>query len=136
MGTLTATKSKTVILEEILREYLEILNSNRDTISSRLFIDPEQQRYLIVTEGWEGQKRIHSLIFDAEICHDQIWLHHDGLDHGITSDLLAAGIPADQVVLAFHPPVTIQGVTEECGFQALKILDWYGLSCFGLRSKG
>ncbi|MGA1283380.1 MAG: hypothetical protein ACO34J_04860 [Prochlorothrix sp.] len=32
--------------------------------------------------------------------------------------------------------VTIQGVTEECGFQALKILDWYGLSCFGLRSKG
>ncbi|MGA1263558.1 MAG: response regulator [Prochlorothrix sp.] len=35
-----------------------------------------------------------------------------------------------------HEMVTIQGVTEECGFQALKILDWYGLSCFGLRSKG
>ncbi|MGA1263923.1 MAG: hypothetical protein ACO331_08445 [Prochlorothrix sp.] len=34
------------------------------------------------------------------------------------------------------PLVTIQGVTEECGFQALKILDWYGLSCFGLRSEG
>ncbi|MGA1264307.1 MAG: hypothetical protein ACO331_10455 [Prochlorothrix sp.] len=41
-----------------------------------------------------------------------------------------------QLAQELEVKVTIQGVTEECGFQALKILDWYGLSCFGLRSKG
>ncbi|MGA1285796.1 MAG: diguanylate cyclase [Prochlorothrix sp.] len=45
-------------------------------------------------------------------------------------------IVCPQTSLVTACDVTIQGVTEECGFQALKILDWYGLSCFGLRSKG
>ncbi|MGA1602909.1 MAG: XisI protein [Prochlorothrix sp.] len=104
MDTLVAPKPKTVILEEILKEYLDMINNNLDSTSTRLFIDPAQHRYLVITEGWEGQKRIHSLIFDAEIRQDQIWLHHDGLDHGITPDLLEAGIPKDHIVLAFHPP--------------------------------
>ncbi|MGA1265323.1 MAG: DMT family transporter, partial [Prochlorothrix sp.] len=39
-------------------------------------------------------------------------------------------------IFAERLSVSIQGVTEECGFQALKIPDWYGLSCFRLRSEG
>ncbi|MFM7425742.1 MAG: element excision factor XisI family protein, partial [Elainella sp.] len=31
-------------------------------------------------------------------------IHYDGVEDGITQELIAAGIPKDQIVLAFHPP--------------------------------
>jgi hypothetical protein len=31
-------------------------------------------------------------------------IHEDGLEDGIASDLVRAGIPKDKIVLGFHPP--------------------------------
>ncbi|WP_071789016.1 element excision factor XisI family protein [Leptolyngbya sp. Heron Island J] len=42
-------------------------------------------------------------VFDAEIRNDRIWLHHDGLNHGITEDWLAASVSKEQIILAFRP---------------------------------
>ncbi|NEO85779.1 MAG: XisI protein [Spirulina sp. SIO3F2] len=44
------------------------------------------------------------MTFDAEIWEGKIWLHHDGLDHGITEALLEAGIAKEDIVLVFHTP--------------------------------
>lgn len=108
MDTLTSIDQYRAALYQILEEYCAIFNqpsSDRldDTIS-KLIVSNDQTRYLIIDEGWIGNKRVHALIFDAEIRNDKIWLHHDGLDHGITDELIAAGVPKDHIVLAFHPP--------------------------------
>lgn len=39
-----------------------------------------------------------------EIIGDKIWIHEDGLEDGIATDLLRAGISKSQIVLGFHPP--------------------------------
>lgn len=91
-------------LYQILAEYCGILNRQQDDTTSKVIVSDDRTRYLIITEGWMGKKRVHALIFDAEIRNDKIWLHHDGLDHGITEELVAAGVPKDLIVLAFHPP--------------------------------
>lgn len=31
------------------------------------------------------------------------WIQRDGTEYGITNELVAAGIPKDKIVLAFHP---------------------------------
>lgn len=104
MDTLTKIEPSLTALQHILEEYCAILNRSSRGSQCKLIISNDRKRYLIIDEGWIDQKRIHALIFDAEICNDKIWLHHDGLDHGITDELVAAGVPKDHIVLAFHPP--------------------------------
>lgn len=103
MATLTHLDQYLTTLHQLLTEYCAILNRQEDT-TTKIIVSNDQTRYLIITEGWQGTKRIHALVFDAEIRNGKIWLHHDGLDHGITDELVAAGIPKDHIVLAFHPP--------------------------------
>lgn len=104
METLNPVVQLSTVLHQILKEYCDILNRKTDWPNSRIIVSEDHTRYLLITEGWNEQTRIHSLIFDAELRNDKIWLHHDGLDHGITEDLHAAGVSKDQIVLAFHPP--------------------------------
>ncbi|GAB4148705.1 MAG: hypothetical protein Fur0046_27200 [Cyanobacteria bacterium J069] len=104
MDTLTALEHDRKILHRVLEEYCEFFNRNPRGTISKLIVSDDQTRYLVIDEGWIDDRRIHALIFDAEIRNNKIWLHHDGLDHGITDELVAAGVPKDHIVLAFHPP--------------------------------
>lgn len=104
MDTRSALDQHHQILDQILQNYCEVLNRAKDGTISKVIVSEDHTRYLIITEGWSGKKRVHALIFDAEIRNDKIWLHHDGLDHGITPELVAAGVSKDHIVLAFHPP--------------------------------
>lgn len=38
-----------------------------------------------------------------QIINGKIWIQRDGTEDGIATDLLAAGIPKEQIVLAFKP---------------------------------
>jgi hypothetical protein len=91
-------------LYRILQNYCEIFNCQQGGTTSKVIVSNDQTRYLVIDEGWIDDRRIHALIFDAEIRSNKIWLHHDGLDHGITDELVAAGVLKDHIVLAFHPP--------------------------------
>ncbi|NET81518.1 MAG: XisI protein [Moorea sp. SIO1F2] len=109
METFTGVTNCSTALLQILKNYCNILNRHKNnpisnTVISKIIVSDDKTRYLVIREGWNDTQRIHSLIFDAEIRNNKIWLHHDGLDHGITEELLAAGIPKEQIVLAFHPP--------------------------------
>jgi XisI protein len=48
--------------------------------------------------------RVHGCVVHAEIRDGKIWIHYDGIEDGITSELVTAGVTKDHIVLAFHPP--------------------------------
>lgn len=48
--------------------------------------------------------RNHGCIIDLEIINGKIWIQRDGTEDGIAADLLAAGVPKSNLILAFHPP--------------------------------
>ena len=48
--------------------------------------------------------RNHGCIIHLEIINGKIWIQRDGTEDGIATDLLAAGVPKSDIVLAFHPP--------------------------------
>ncbi|MDX2255474.1 MAG: XisI protein [Pseudanabaenaceae cyanobacterium bins.39] len=91
------------ILHQSLSEQARLM-SKPGRITSNVLISEDRNHFMVINEGWEGKRRIHSLVFHAEIRRDKLWIHHDGIDRGITEDLVAAGIPKDHIVLAFHSP--------------------------------
>lgn len=36
--------------------------------------------------------------------HNKIWIEEDWTEDGVATDFLNAGVPKDDIVLAFHPP--------------------------------
>ncbi len=91
------------ILSKILSQYTSLM-SKPNRIASSVIVSEDRNHFMVINEGWEDKRRIHSLVFHAEIRDGKLWIHHDGIDRGITEELVDAGIPKDHIVLAFHPP--------------------------------
>ena len=91
------------IIKDILHEYAVIPFSYGE-IEQKVFIDREEKNFFLFNVGWHNKKRIHGCVVHIEIINDKIWIQRDGIEDGITNDLLNAGISKDKIVLAFHPP--------------------------------
>jgi len=90
------------IIEEILTEYIKIPYINCQ-LETKLIIDKTATNYIVMTLGWQGEERVHGCIIHIEIIDGKIWIQRDGSEYGIANELVAAGIPKDKIVLAFHP---------------------------------
>jgi XisI protein len=90
-------------LERILQHYAGIPYRYGD-VATYVVVSRDRNHYLLMHEGWEKTHRVHGTIVHAEIRDGKIWIHYDGLEEGITDELVAAGVPKDCIVLAFHPP--------------------------------
>jgi hypothetical protein len=66
--------------------------------------DREQNRYLLLEEGWEGKKRVHGVLADLEIREGKVWIQADNTDRPFAEELLRLGIPREQIVLGFRSP--------------------------------
>jgi len=67
-------------------------------------VSRDGNHFMLMDEGWENNKRVHGCIVHAEFRNHKIWIHYDGIEDSITEELVAAGVPKDSIVLAFHPP--------------------------------
>lgn len=90
-------------IEKILREHASI-PYKYGQIDQHVIVDSESNHFLLVNVGWNGNQRIHGFIVHVQIIDDKIWIQRDGIEDGITGELVAAGVPKDKIVLAFHPP--------------------------------
>jgi hypothetical protein len=67
-------------------------------------IDPVNDHYQLMTVGWNGPQRIHGCMLHIDIKGDKIWIQHDGTEGGLAGRLVEAGVPKEDIVLAFHAP--------------------------------
>ena len=83
-----------------------ILYANGDIHNETVF-DEENASYLVVSQGWMGEKRTkrtHCCLLHVEILDGKIWIQRDGTEEGIAGDLVEAGIPKNRIVLGFWDP--------------------------------
>ena len=59
--------------------------------------------------GWEGIRRVHGCLIHVDIIDRKIWIQRDGTERGVARDLIDAGVPREQIVLAFQPDVAYEG---------------------------
>lgn len=91
------------VVRRILDEYADYIPSEQGVEVERIY-DDARGHYELLTIGWEGHRRVHGCVLHVDIRDGKVWIQHDGTEDGIANDLVEAGIPKDQIVLAFHPP--------------------------------
>lgn len=70
----------------------------------RVFDDTHGQ-FTLFTDGWDGGNRQYGCFLHLEVHpNGKIWIRHDGTDLAVVDDLLEAGVPKEDIVLAFYPP--------------------------------
>ncbi|MBC7882148.1 MAG: XisI protein [Anaerolineae bacterium] len=52
--------------------------------------------------GWQDIRRVHGCVTHVQIIDGKVWIQRDGIEDGVTDELVAAGIPKDKIVLGFQ----------------------------------
>ena len=90
------------LLRLILSEYAQYKPAYGD-IESELLIDSNQNHFELMRVGWLNKRRVHGSIIHVDIINNKIWIQYDGTDRPVADVLLEAGVPKEDIVLAFHP---------------------------------
>lgn len=91
------------VVERVLTEYTRIPYAYGEIQCEAVF-DRARDRYLLVTVGWHGDRRVHGSLVHIDILGDKLWIQRDGTEHGIAHELVSGGVPKEQIVLGFRPP--------------------------------
>lgn len=91
------------LIHKVLEEYYKLRSGNSD-IESALLLDPIRDQYLLLKMGWHKDSRIKHNVIHLRLKDQKIWIEEDRTEDGIATDLLQAGVPREDIVLAFHPP--------------------------------
>ena len=108
METLERSSNVTIVdfettLERILRSYIDVLDLGSEVLVYLVRSD-DRHHFMLMHEGWQGDRRLYGAIVHAEVRGGKIWVHYDGTEAGITEELVLAGVLPEQIVLAFQPP--------------------------------
>lgn len=90
-------------IKTIIKEQAALRASDK-VIETQTIIDTKNDHYQLYAVGWEESHRIHGCVFHLDIKDGKIWVQYDGTEPGIANELLALGIPKEDIVLAFHAP--------------------------------
>ena len=90
------------LVQRVLEEYAAIPYANGD-YERELVMDREKDHYLLLTLGWDGKCRVYYPVIHIDIRDSKLWIQHDATEDGVATDLMAAGVPKEQIVLAFYP---------------------------------
>ncbi len=73
-------------------------------ITSKVVFDEKNDRYLVVSVGWDTGRRVHGSLIHVDIIDGKIWVQRDGTEDGVVKALEEAGVPKSDIVLGFHEP--------------------------------
>jgi len=86
----------------VIRHYAQFQPSHGDIRLDTVF-DEAQDRYALMQVGWDRGRRVRGNLIYVTLQDNQVWIEYDGMEQGITDDLIAAGIPSERIVQAFLP---------------------------------
>jgi XisI protein len=89
-----------LLIESILIKYTKIPYSYGHFHNQAVF-DRSRDRYLLMNVGWDDGKRVHGSLAHVDIIDGKFWIQRDGIEHGVVTQLLDAGIPKERIVIAY-----------------------------------
>lgn len=91
------------IIRNLIQSYAQYKPARGD-VQIEVVFDEAQDHYELIYAGWNGIYRIHGSVLHVDIRNGKVWIQYDGTEEGIAEELVKAGIPRDQIVLAFKAP--------------------------------
>lgn len=100
----TLTRYRTLV-QELLTKYATLAAQRPNAgVETLLAFDEVRDQYLWLQVGWTGRRRVQGITVHVRLRDGKIWIEQDWTEEGIATDLVKAGVPKDDIVLAFHPP--------------------------------
>lgn len=89
-----------------LGELAELINrhSGQSQVEAHAVFDDEHDQYLLVKTGWADRRRVRGTTLYLRIREGRVWIEEDWTEEGISKELVKAGIPESDIVLAFQSP--------------------------------
>ena len=92
----------TIIVEK-LQAYAAIPPKNAPGLRQQVLADKEGHHYQLLSIGWQEDTFVFRVIFHFDIIDGKVWLQRNSSDILIADELVAAGIPREDIVLGFQP---------------------------------
>lgn len=97
------------LIENILAEYVALCNRRPDqNIETFLIVDKQNCHYIWMNLGWQNGERITGITVYVRLRDGKFWIEEDWTEEGIANELVRAGVPKEDIVLAFHEPMMRQ----------------------------
>lgn len=88
------------IVKEVVTEYSKLKPSHGNIRLDTIF-DESQDRYALMQVGWDRGKRVRGNLIYVILSGEKVIIEYDGMESGITQDLIDKGIPEADIILAF-----------------------------------
>jgi len=96
------------LIKRLLSEVARLLNNQQDSkendVVAQCVFDEERDHYVLLKVGWLGKRRIRGTTLYVRLHNGKFWIEDDMTEEGIATDLVKAGVPKEDIVLAFQPP--------------------------------
>lgn len=75
-----------------------------EEIEVQLIFDTERDHYQWFNVGWQGFNRIYQCLVHFDLKDGKIWLQQNLTEMNPAEDLIAMGIPREDIILGLQPP--------------------------------
>lgn len=90
-------------IQDLLSQYAQD-DPVDDNIEVQLIFDRDRDHYQWMNVGWQRSNRIYRCIIHFDIKDGKIWLQQNLTDQNPAEELVAMGVPREDIILGFHPP--------------------------------
>jgi hypothetical protein len=99
------TQTYRTLIKQIMTEYATLAAQQPvPGVETLLAFDEERDQYLWLQVGWAGHRRVQAITLHVRLLNGKIQVEQDWTEDGIATDLLQAGVPPEDMLLAFHEP--------------------------------
>ncbi len=93
------------LIKRILSEKVAAYSRQPESgIEHFMVADEIRDHYFLFSLGWTEDRRIRNFTVYVRIINGKFYIEHDMTEDGIATELLEAGVPNQDIVLAFHAP--------------------------------
>lgn len=71
---------------------------------TELSFDDKRMRYIVMSVGWLGEKRVHHCLVHIDICDGRIVIQANNTEDLLDEELVDLGIPLNKIEFGFIPP--------------------------------
>jgi len=97
MDTITSYRE---IVKQVISDYAKLRPSHGNIRLDTVF-DENRDHYALMQAGWDRENRVRGNLIYVVIKNGKVIIEYDGMECGITQDLVNKGISEQDIVLAF-----------------------------------
>jgi len=93
------------LVQDLIKQYANLGSASPATaVERQILFDKEHDHYQLVNVGWQHERRVYGCVLHLDLKQDKVWIQHNTTEVEIAEELMAQGVPKEDIVIGFHLP--------------------------------